>query len=410
MIAMEKTFGTGSFTGTHGAYSASIVRVNLDDFNSIQPSLVFNESLQLIEAPGVEPEVESLAFPCVPYSSKVFHDDCISSIAAGYYCFADVVVNPSLEALLPARDFFKQPFGRPCAFGLKFGSQMLEIEHSIFDFVSREELFFGCDSNMVYPKVYADDFIAGIRINNIVASSECNVYEHFILLVNGERSSLIFPVKVLPVIFWDFNWNVYSSIESCEPDFIEAESKCSFVEVNWHVFLESWHGPFICFNGLEGLGSNSYGIDDELTFKVEFFFSTIVNEMMQFVPVRDVVFESNISDVRNAFGIFFHGIEQDFVAWNFQLYCNNRLEMSHNSLQGFFPYKPCGHLSCLSFVQCKSSFNLSFSARASGCSEDFQDLCNSSENIGIFASDNMLRRAAIHLSFKNAEFPCFTKL
>jgi len=30
-------------------------------------------------------------------------------------------------------------------------------------------------------------------------------------------------------------------------------------------------------------------------------------------------------------------------------------------------------------------------------------------NIGKFTSDNMLRRAAIHLSFKNAEFPCSTK-
>ena len=74
MIAMEKTFGTGSFTGTHGAYFASMVWVNLDGFNSIQPSIVFNESLQLIEAPGVEPEVlrraaihlsfKNAEFPC----------------------------------------------------------------------------------------------------------------------------------------------------------------------------------------------------------------------------------------------------------------------------------------------------------------------------------------------------------
>jgi len=74
MIAMEKTFGTGSFTGTHGAYFASMVWVDLDDFNPIQSSLVFNESLQLIEAPGVEPEVlrraaihlsfKNAEFPC----------------------------------------------------------------------------------------------------------------------------------------------------------------------------------------------------------------------------------------------------------------------------------------------------------------------------------------------------------
>jgi len=116
MIAMEKTFGTGSFTGTHGAYFASMVWVNLDGFNSIQPSIVFNESLQLIEAPGVEPEVESLAFPCVPYSSKVFHDDCISCSAAGNNLLADIVVNQSLEALLPARDFLSNLLdaGFPC--------------------------------------------------------------------------------------------------------------------------------------------------------------------------------------------------------------------------------------------------------------------------------------------------------
>ena len=116
MVAMEKTFGTDTKKFTPGTVFASMVWVDLDDFNPIQSSLVFNESLQLIEAPGVEPEVESLAFPCVPYSSKVFHDDCISSIAAGDYGFADVVVNPSLEALLPARDFLSNLLdaGFPC--------------------------------------------------------------------------------------------------------------------------------------------------------------------------------------------------------------------------------------------------------------------------------------------------------
>jgi len=74
MVAMEKTFGTGTRKFTPGTVFASIVRFNLDNFNPIQPGLVFNESLQLIEAPGVEPEVlrraaihlsfKNAEFPC----------------------------------------------------------------------------------------------------------------------------------------------------------------------------------------------------------------------------------------------------------------------------------------------------------------------------------------------------------
>ena len=66
MVAMEKTFGTGTRKFTPGTVFASIVRFNLDNFNPIQPGLVFNESLQLIEAPGVPvkesvPKVFSIA-------------------------------------------------------------------------------------------------------------------------------------------------------------------------------------------------------------------------------------------------------------------------------------------------------------------------------------------------------------
>src|SRR3989344_8118903 len=101
MIAMEKTFCTCSDFGASGADFASIMGINFNDINAIQSSLVFDEVLQLEEAPAIEPEVESSSFFHAPYPSKVFHDNFISSIAAGYYCFADVVVNPSLKTFLP---------------------------------------------------------------------------------------------------------------------------------------------------------------------------------------------------------------------------------------------------------------------------------------------------------------------
>jgi len=333
MRTMEETFCTGSELGTSGAGFASIERVDFNYINSFNSSLVFDEALQLIETPAVEPEVESPAFFHVPYSPEVFHYNCISGLYIGDNGLADIVVNPSLEALLSARELFKQSPGRPCAFGLKFRPQMLELEHLGFDFISREELFLACNSNMVYSKVDANDFISRIGINSIDVSGESDADEHSSFFVKSKFSSLITPIEILPVTFWDFNWNVYSSIDCCEPDFIKKECKCSSVEINRHVFFENRSGiAFARFEGLESLGCNPVGIDDELTFQFEPFSSPIVSNMMEFIPIGNAVVKSELRNVRNTLGIFFHSIKQNFIKRNFQLNRSNRFHIMPNNL------------------------------------------------------------------------------
>ena len=154
--------------------------------------LIPDEALQLVETPVVEPSVKSFTHKLIsgfPYSLKVLEHNYIGRADN---LFAHIMVDPSHEAFLPARQSFKLSSSRLCAFGLEPATQVAKFP----DFIFRSWKIFsiGCDSKVVYAKVYTNYFTCfNKRIN---FSRECNMKKQSFSSVHDKQRSLISPVKI----------------------------------------------------------------------------------------------------------------------------------------------------------------------------------------------------------------------
>ena len=321
MGANKKTFGTRTDKTAFRAGLRSHIRADSNYFNSIPNSFVTDEVLQLVETPSIQPEVESLASASFPYSFDVLHNNS-SSVAICNNLFADDMIPISLETPLPARNGFKPLLGRTSAFALESCSQTLEFEPISFNLISAKKLPIACYSNMVYSDIYPKKSIA--RINwGIDVSGKSYMQEHSLLSVQDEQGSLVIPINIFKVVFWNGYGNVNSLSDSREPNFIFRESESSLIKGKRHNLLE---GRFRAFSGLDrfkSLRSYPIGVYNELGRQIKKFSCLIVAKMVKLVSVADIGFKALISNVRYCFRILPHSFKKQSISWNFQFYgCN----------------------------------------------------------------------------------------
>ena len=323
MRTMEKTFGTRTKHSTTGADLAGMVGINPYYSDSLLQSFIFDKTLQLSEVPAVKPEVKPLSPSLFSYSFDVFHYDS-SSIAVANYCFADVVVCPSLETSLPTRNPFEEFLTGTSAFSLKLCSQTLILNHLVLDFLAAEELSLACYGNVVYSDINTQLKSVRNRLDADV-SGKCDVQEHPVMFINSENGSLWIPIEVFPVVFRNFDWNINSFINSSEPNLVRKECESSLVKSQGQMFFKDWFASLVSPDRFQGLGSNTISIYNKLRRQVKLLSSPVITEMMKLIPITNTRLKSSVSDVRNSPAVLLHSIKKNFIKRNFKLNSNNRL-------------------------------------------------------------------------------------
>ncbi len=211
---------------TRGASLRSHVR--LDKINNLSFSFrfVFDEALQLKKAPIVEPSIESSALANLSDSLEVFHNNRVS--IADNTLANNMVVVPH-KAFLSATQSSEQSLGRFCAFALQPSTQVMKFSN--LGFRSFEKNTFACYSEVVYSDINTQNPVA-TRSWSVDFSGKCDVKKQFSFFISDNLKSLIVPVKVFPVVFWNADLNILSFAfdESSEPDFLKREGKKVFVE------------------------------------------------------------------------------------------------------------------------------------------------------------------------------------
>ena len=313
----------------------SIPRVNKDNLISMQSSFVFYESSKLVITPVVEPVSLFSIYSASPYAFNIFHNNSISYINRGNYCFADFMIALPHEAFLSPRNLLKKFPRSSCAFTLQSRPQVSEFGFDMLNLFGIEELLIGCNCNVVYSDVYSQKSVRIIGNSNV--SGKCDMQEHPVnLFIINNLHSLVRPVKIFPVILWNLYWDINSFVRQSYSYFVRRESKSSSVKVKRHNLFENWFRTFISIDRFKSLRSYSYGIDNILGRKIEFIPSIIIDKMMKLVSVPDIVFKSLIRDVTDCLRIFFYGIYYLIIDWNLEF---NGYDGLHTILQHFNLYK-----------------------------------------------------------------------
>jgi len=333
MRTNKKTFGTRTQLSTLGTGLGSEIRTDFNSLYSIPQGFVSNELLELVERPTINPKVKSFAFINISYTFEVLQNNS-SCFAVINNLFTDNMVPISLETFLLSRNLFEKFLATSSAFALEPCSQSLEFEHVSFDFSPAKELPIACYSNMVYSDINTN--LKSVRnLVDVDISGKCDVKKHSIMFVNSNNHSLVTPVEILPIVFRNFNWDINSTIDSCEPNLIKFESKYFLVKIKRHVFFKKWLTAFSVFNRLQSLRSNTISIYNELGRKIEFVPTFIITKMMKLVFITNIRFKTFISNVRYNFGILLHSFKKQFICRYFKFNSYYGLHIDKNVEQVF---------------------------------------------------------------------------
>jgi len=291
---------------TIGTGLASHVWVDENNFFPLNFSFVFDEVLQLVEAPAMKPSIESLTFFNLSYSFKILQNNCIGR---RYNLLTDFVICPSHVTFLPTGDFSKQSLSGLCAFSLKFFPQILKLDN--FGFVTSEDLAVGSDSKVVYSEINTH-----CRTTNIVGidlSRERDIDKHLIFY-DTKVSSLVVPIQILPIINWNINRNNNSFIKSGKTNFIRKKCKCSPIKSYRNLFEDNFF-----FAGFVSFKSFGNSINNKLGFEIKLLSEFVINQIMEFKLMSTFMFKSFVSRILTSQFITFKKFKKLRFLRNFQL-------------------------------------------------------------------------------------------
>ena len=315
MGANKKTFGTRTKRATFTTNLRSMVRADFDYFNSRYFSLILDEILQLIEAPAIKPEIQSLAESLFPYCFQIFNNYNPYIIVVNNL-FADDMIPVSLETSLPARNSFEFLLGRTSAFALESCPQTLEFKSISFDFISAKELPTTRYSNMVYSNINTQKPVRTyLRVDT---SGKSDMQERPLFFIQNKQSSLIIPIQIFPIIFWNIQIECDGSIHSCKPNLVTKKLGVSFVKSKRHKLFENRFRTFGFFDTFKGLRSHAISIYNKLGREIKEFSGLIIAKMMKLISVVDAGFKSFISNVGNCFRVLLHSFKKDIIVRDFE--------------------------------------------------------------------------------------------
>ena len=327
MVTNKISFGTYTKFSTMRTDLASVEWINFDNINPLLHSFVADEVLQLVETPSIQPEVEFSSLPCLSYIFEVFQYNS-SSVTICNNLFADNMVPMPNETSLFARNPFQEFLTTSSAFALEPCSQFLEFESISFNFSSTKELPIACYSNMVYSDINTN--LKSVRsLVDVNVSRKCDMQEHPIIFINSEQSSLVIPIKILPIIFRNFNRNTNPSINGCKPNFIKTKGECPLIKIQRHTFFKDGLRAFSGFDAFKSLRSYSVGVYDKLRRQFELISCFVITKMVKLVSIINARSKSFISNIRDSFGVLLHSVKKQIIERYFDFDCCYRL---HNKM------------------------------------------------------------------------------
>ncbi len=349
MRTLEKVFEASTDFSASGTGFGSQVRIDFDSSYSFLDCFVTDKSLQLEEVPSVQPEIKTSSF--VPsYSFDVFHHDIISCPATVNYCSTDIVVCPSLETSLPSTQLLKKSFRASGAFSLKLTPQPFELDHTRLNLAPAEKLLITCYSNMVYSDVNTYNF--SIRSTRVNVSGKSDVDEKSFFSFDY-LGCLRTPIKILPIIFRNFNRNIHPTINCCNPYLIGRKTESSLVKRQGKKLFKNRFTSFISFNTFKSLTSNPVSIYDQLGRKPKLFFHIVIAKVMKIIPIKHLGFEAFITNITNSSRILSHRLKNFLFLPDLKFY---RRKTFHNKNKNEFSFINFLHtLVALSNTLCKIS-------------------------------------------------------
>src|SRR3989344_7052532 len=327
MIGTIQTMEIGTIsdsikTKTSTTSFAGISGINKNNSISIQYSLIPYKLPKLVITPIVQPI--SLFFINSTFSNafNIFHNNSISYINRGNYCLADFMIALSHEAFLFSRNLSKEFSGTSCAFRLQSRPQVSEFGFDIFNLVGIEELIIGRNCNIINTDVNSNKVTRNIINSNI--SGKSNMQKHPVksFIINNSHS-LIAPIKIFPVVFWNLYGNIYSLFGYSYSYLIKRKRKSPLIKVQRHKLFINWPTSLIGFNRVQSLRSYSNSINNILRRKIKLISSFVVSNMMKFVSVTYIMLKAHIRNIGNSFRILFHSIDNLLVARNLKLYSSS---------------------------------------------------------------------------------------
>ena len=298
-MANKTMFGTRTEFTTARADLGSVVRFDPINNNSFSFSFVLNKVLQLEEAPITENPIHLFSFSLFPDTFQVFHHNLVS-VKIGNNILTNFMINFSHKPLLSARYFLEQSLGRPCAFGLKFTTQVFEIPFSLLDFSGIIKPAIRTDGKVVYSKVNAQNI--RLRVNVLLSGSnlfrECEQEETSAFFINTQKAFFDIPSEIFFVAVWDGEWNLDSAFNSSQAQNIVFEGSRTREIISHRASIYKWFG-FSLFDHSTSLFNTS---DSQLALQ-----STIseilINERMEFNVVSDMFIPSSINTELQSFTV-----------------------------------------------------------------------------------------------------------
>ena len=327
----KKTFGTGTEFSAVRTDLACVEWTDFDNIDSFSFSFVFDEVLQLKETPAIQPEVESLSFSHLSYPFKVFQYNS-SGIATIDNLFAYVMVYPSLEPLLSARNLFKKLSGATSAFGLKFGSQSFEFEPVSLDLFSAEELPIARYSNMVYADINAKNSILDIRFG-IDIFGKCEQEETSAFFVYSQKAFNYIPSEIFFVAVRNCEWYLDSAFDSCQAQDIVLKRGTAREVIPHGTSVYNRLG----FSFLDHTASLLYAGDRKLTLQTNAS-EMFVDKWMQFDIIPDFVLPCSIDAELQSLAINPESFSYLWSCRNLDFGCCSDVHKGIEAQQVYIPY------------------------------------------------------------------------
>ena len=302
---------------------ASMVRINLDYPDSFSTGFIFDELLQLVETPIIQPSSLFLSQSSFSYVSQVFHYNS-STFNIINNLFADIVVIPSHKLIFSARNLFKQSFTGSSAFCLEFSSQISKSILNEFNFSTIKEFVVATNSDIIYADIDTKNCSIS-TIFSIDVFSNSKVKEQSSLFILNEHTFNNLPIFIFNKIVWNFDWNFNPSFDGIDTQDIIFNRETSAIIITGKLSLEDWFR----FSFLNNFGSLFQATNNKLGLKLESTFNNSVNFIMQLDIIPNLVFPSIINTELQGSIINLESLNKMFIAWNFQLDCADTFHNNH---------------------------------------------------------------------------------
>ncbi len=338
MTTTETTFGTRTELSTLMTDLGSEVRFNLGNFNPSLDCFVLDKVLQLVETPVTNPVVHNSSSVLFSNSFKVFHNNLVS-VKIGNNVFTNVVICPSHPTSFPTTKLFQQSLRRPCAFGLKFRTQIFELSFSLLDFSRIIKPAVGTDSEVIYSEINAENcsLRTTVLLSGVNLFRECEQEKTPPFFIHSEKTFLYIPIKVFGVTIGNTEFKFLPFFEQPKNQLIGFDVCTSWKVVSYGSSLDD--GLSFCL--LDHPTSLFQTTNSYLGWQFESLPDCLIDSIMEFEVLSNFMFPGIINTELEGFAISLDS-RDNFLSW---INPNLRSDgYSHNYLKTTSLYKPYPHL------------------------------------------------------------------